>query len=343
MTWRGDRRPIAQYREVAVTADMQTSIRASRRRVARSRGALSGILLVILGLWAALVPFIGPYFNLAYTPRPNDAWHWTAARGWLEVLPGAAAFLGGLLLLFSASRAMTIFGGWLAALGGAWLIIGPSLADAINLNVGRPDPTLSTNRQALTSLLFFYATGAAILFFASLALGRLSVLSVRDVRAAERRAEAEEAERQAALEAAAAQEERRRAEADRSNEPSQARAGVPAGTAAGATGAAAGNDRVRVPQRDERDAEDAAGADNPRSANAGTDNRAVNPPPEYGTQYPANSGSGTGGQHQQAPGQYQQTPGQHEQTPGQQYQQTPAQYQQTPGEYPAAPPPPREG
>jgi hypothetical protein len=198
-----------------MTADMQTNIRASRRRVARSRGALSGILLVILGAWAALVPFIGPYFNLAFTPRPNTAWHWTSARGWLEVLPGAAVLLGGLLLLVSASRAATVFGGWLAALGGAWLVIGPSLADPLNLDVGTPDPSSSTGARALEALLFFYAVGAAILFFASLALGRVSVLSVRDVRAAERRAEAEETERRAAVEAAAAEEEARRRDAAR--------------------------------------------------------------------------------------------------------------------------------
>src|SRR4051812_49607940 len=101
----------------------QTSIRASRTRVPRTRGALSGVLLILLGAWAALIPFIGPYFNFAYTPRPNDAWYWTSARGWLEVLPGAAVFLGGLLLLFSASRVVTLFGGWLAAAGGAWLIV----------------------------------------------------------------------------------------------------------------------------------------------------------------------------------------------------------------------------
>jgi hypothetical protein len=188
-----------------VTADMQTSIRASRRRVARTRGALSGLLLVILGAWAGVAPFIGPYFDLAYTPQPNDAWHWTAARGWLEVAPGAAVFLGGLILLASASRPMTLFGGWLAALGGAWLIVGPPLAGPLNLDLGSPDPTRSSNIQALTSLLFFYAVGAVILFFASVALGRVSVLSVRDVRAAERRAEAEEAERRAAAEAMAAE------------------------------------------------------------------------------------------------------------------------------------------
>jgi hypothetical protein len=183
---------------------MQTSIRASRRRVARTRGALSGLLLVVLGAWAALVPFIGPYFDLAYTPQPNDAWHWTAARGWLEVLPGAAVFLGGLLLLMSASRATTMFGGWLAALGGAWLIVGPPLAGPLNLNLGTPDPSRSNNVQAVTSLLFFYAVGAVILFFASVALGRVSVMSVRDLRAAERRTAAEEAERRAAAEAATA-------------------------------------------------------------------------------------------------------------------------------------------
>jgi len=193
-----------------VTADMETSIRASRRRVARSRGALSGLLLVVLGLWAALVPFIGPYFNLAYTPQPNSAWHWTAARGWLEVLPGAAVFLGGLLLLVSASRAMTLFGGWLAALGGAWLVVGPPLANALTLNLGQPDPSMGTNARGAIAVLFFYATGAVILFFASLALGRVSVLSVRDVRAAERRAEAEAAERQAAVEAATREQEEAR-------------------------------------------------------------------------------------------------------------------------------------
>jgi len=183
---------------------METSIRAGRRRVARTRGALSGVLLMILGLWAALVPFIGPSFDLGYTPNPNSTWHWTAARGWLEVLPGAAAFLGGLLLLASTSRAMTVFGGWLAALGGAWLVIGSALAPAIHLHPGQPDPTMGTNGRAATTLLYFFATGAVILFIASVALGRVSVLSVRDVRAAERRAEAEEAQRQAALDAALA-------------------------------------------------------------------------------------------------------------------------------------------
>jgi hypothetical protein len=171
-----------------MTTTDRTTIRASRFRVPRTRGALSGVLLIVLGAWAALVPMIGPYFNLAYTPAPNDAWHWTAARGWFEVLPGAAAFLGGILLLLSTSRVVTSLGGWLAAGGGVWLIIGPPLDRVLTgINLGAPDPTSSNGVQALESLLLFYGIGAAILLLAALALGRLSVLSVRDVQAAERR------------------------------------------------------------------------------------------------------------------------------------------------------------
>lgn len=178
-----------------MTAETEINLKAGRRRVARSRGALSGILLIIFGAWAALIPFIGPYFNLAYKPKPDDAWHWTAGRGWLEVLPGAAAVLGGLLLLLSSSRAMTLLGGWLGAVGGAWLVIGPSMSAVLNLEPGAPESS-KEGLRALEELLFFFAIGAAILFVASLALGRLSVHSVRDVRAAERRAEAEAAEQQ---------------------------------------------------------------------------------------------------------------------------------------------------
>src|SRR2546429_648201 len=74
-----------------MTPDMDTSIRASRFRVPRTRGAASGAILLILGAWAALAPLIGPYFNLAYTPAPNDAWHWTAAPGGPGGPPGARA------------------------------------------------------------------------------------------------------------------------------------------------------------------------------------------------------------------------------------------------------------
>ena len=79
----------------------------------RSRGAVSGLLLIILGVWGALIPFIGPYFHFAYTP--DQTWAWSTARAWLEVFPGVTTAVGGFLLLVSGNRATAMFGGWLAA------------------------------------------------------------------------------------------------------------------------------------------------------------------------------------------------------------------------------------
>ncbi len=165
----------------------ERGIQLSRMRVPWTRDATSGALLLLLGAWAALAPFIGPYLDFAYIPTADTAWYWTAARAWLEVVPGAAAFAGGLLLVGSTNRAVTIAGSWLGIAAGAWLIIGPSLTDVLNMTLGTPDPTLSIRRQALEELSFFYAVGALILFLAAAALGRLSVQSLRDVAVAERR------------------------------------------------------------------------------------------------------------------------------------------------------------
>ncbi len=108
-------------------------------------------------------------------------------RGWFEVAPGAAAFAGGLLLLISTNRAVTIAGSWFGISAGAWLIVGPSFTDLLNMSIGTPDPTSGTRRQALEQLSFFYAVGALTLFLAAAALGRLSVQSLRDVALAKRR------------------------------------------------------------------------------------------------------------------------------------------------------------
>lgn len=198
-----------------MTAEHEIDLKAGRRRVPRTRGALSGILLVVLGAWAALVPFIGPYFNFGITPKPNDAWHWTSGRGWLEVLPGAVALVGGLLLLLSSSRLMTLVGAWLGIVGGAWLVIGTSLSEVLKLSAGGPDPSLGKGGRAAESLLYFFGIGAAIVLVAGIALGRLSVHSVRDVRAAERRAEHEAAEQQRIEEERRAAYERERVENER--------------------------------------------------------------------------------------------------------------------------------
>jgi hypothetical protein len=155
-----------------------------RLRMPRSRGAASGFLLILLGVWGALIPFVGPYFDFSFTP--DQEWTWTTARGWLEVLPGVATAVGGLLLLGSRNRATAMLGGWLTVLAGAWFVVGRALAGPLGLGeVGTPVAVAETKRVSL-ELAYFYGLGALIIFLGAIALGRLSVRSARDIRYAQR-------------------------------------------------------------------------------------------------------------------------------------------------------------
>jgi hypothetical protein len=159
-------------------------------RIPRRRGSLCGLLLVLLGAWGALGPFVGPYFKFAYTP--DKAWAYNSGRLYLSILPGVAAVLGGLLVLGTRSRAAGMLGGLLAAAGGAWFIAGqgivsvllkrPSIKAGVPVTRGGAAVTGSvTNWQFLEMLGFFIAVGVLIVFFGALALGRFSMTSHRDV------------------------------------------------------------------------------------------------------------------------------------------------------------------
>jgi hypothetical protein len=145
----------------------------------RSRGAVSGLLLIILGVWGALIPFIGPYFHFAYTP--DHAWAWSTARGWLEVFPGATTAVGGFLLLISGNRASAMFGGWLAVIGGAWFVVGRTLASTLRIgDIGQPIAATDAKR-AMLEICYFSGLGALIVFLGGAALARMSVRTARDL------------------------------------------------------------------------------------------------------------------------------------------------------------------
>lgn len=151
--------------------------RRARSRIPRSRGAVTGLLLVILGVWGALIPFVGPNFDFAYTPGQA----WTAARLWLEVLPGVATALGGLLLIAARSRGPAMLGGWLAALGGTWFVVGTAFAPILRIgSVG--DPVGASNaKRAVVQIAYFSGLGALIIFLSGAVLSRLMVRLARDV------------------------------------------------------------------------------------------------------------------------------------------------------------------
>jgi hypothetical protein len=162
---------------------------AGMLRVPRTRGALSGALLVLLGLWGGLIAFVGPYFHFAYTP--GTAWTYTSGRLWLEILPGAATVLGGLILLASRVRPVAMFGAWIAALAGAWFAVGRVLSPLWNSHgtVALGTPIGGTVTRTLVALTYFTGLGVIIVFLAALSIGRLTVIGVRDARLSERAAE----------------------------------------------------------------------------------------------------------------------------------------------------------
>jgi hypothetical protein len=160
-------------------------------RVSRSRGLLSGLLLMLLGAWGALIPFVGPKFHYGFGSYAS--FHFTWQRLWLDILPGAVAVLGGLLLITAATRRRGVIGGWLAAAGGAWFAVGVPLSTlwqgAGKAGIG---PALGGQvHQAAEWVGFFYGVGAAIVFLAAFSIGRLSVVSVGDVRMVEEPPQAE--------------------------------------------------------------------------------------------------------------------------------------------------------
>lgn len=188
--------------------------------IPRSRGAVTGLLLMLLGIWGALIPFVGPYFHFAFTQ--DHAWTWSSARFWLQVLPGVATFVGGFLLAASANRGTAVLGAWLAIAAGAWFVLGPTLTGPWHLGLlGAPQG--GSSRAALTWISLFYGLGATVIFLGSTAWGRLSVRGVRDVAAAQRR----RAQRAARDAAPAALDEQQVYPGDRPMAPTERPAGYP--------------------------------------------------------------------------------------------------------------------
>jgi hypothetical protein len=142
-------------------------------RIARSTGAVSGGLIVALGIWAALVPFVGPYFD--YPFAPNTPWHFTRDRLLLDVLPGVAALLAGALLLRASTRKAGVVGGTLAVLAGAWLVLGP--VASLTWEAGRGpigSPLYGSIHRTLELSGYFYGLGALIATLGAFAIGRFS-------------------------------------------------------------------------------------------------------------------------------------------------------------------------
>ncbi len=140
-------------------------------RLPRTTGALSGLLVIILGVWGGLIPFIGPYFH--YSFGGDQTWHFTMQRLWLDILPGAVAVLGGFMLLTASSRSGGLIAGWIAVAAGAWFAIGPAVSLLWDQNIyaiGAPHG--GSVRRMLEWVGYFHGLGVVIVGLSAFAMGR---------------------------------------------------------------------------------------------------------------------------------------------------------------------------
>jgi hypothetical protein len=90
------------------------------------------------------------------------------------------------LIVVAGNRIVGMIGGLLAIASGLWFVAGPILADLHRTGyIGRP--LGGNNRQHFEWLASFFGLGAVIAVLGALVVGRLSVVGVRDVAAAEKR------------------------------------------------------------------------------------------------------------------------------------------------------------
>lgn len=152
-------------------------------RIRRTHGITGGVLVALLGIWGGLIPFVGPYFSYAYTP--DKAWTYNTGRLWLEILPGAAALLGGMLLIAARSRHMALLGAFLGIVSGAWFAVGNVFAPLWTTAAPAGVPAATTTlMRSLEEIGFFVGLGVVLVLIAAWAAGRITAVpSLRTVEA----------------------------------------------------------------------------------------------------------------------------------------------------------------
>ena len=144
-------------------------------RIRRTHGIFGGLLVALLGIWGGIIPFVGPYFNYAYTP--DTAWTYNTGRLYLEILPGAGALLGGLLIMAARSRHVALFGALLAIASGAWFALGNVLAPLWTVAGPAGGPASSgTVMRVVEQVGFFTGLGIVIVLFAAVVAGRVTAV-----------------------------------------------------------------------------------------------------------------------------------------------------------------------
>jgi hypothetical protein len=129
---------------------------------------LAGLVILIAGVWGGLIPFVGPYFH--FTLGPDHTWTWTHARLYMDVIPGAVAVLGGLILLGAGPRMTGKVGALLGIAAGAWFAVGPDISRLWHTGGAQGVAHGGAHRRAVEYLTFHSGLGVLIAVFAAYAL-----------------------------------------------------------------------------------------------------------------------------------------------------------------------------
>lgn len=137
----------------------------------------AGVGALLVGAWAAIVPLAGPKFG--YHLGSSAAWKLTPDHYYLQLAPGAAGVLAGLVFLFFVPgrdrkllwRVLALVAGLLAVAAGAWLVVGPD-AYTVLRHVGANGRTLPTTSLAsfVTQVGYYLGPGVLLGVFGGMAL-----------------------------------------------------------------------------------------------------------------------------------------------------------------------------
>lgn len=154
-------------------------------RIPRRRGAVLGVLLILLGLVGGLAPLAGPYLHFGYTP--DKTFYYSTGRLYYSLIPAAAVLIGGIAAAWTRLRGVGVCAGLLAALGGLWFLFGQLVVVGVlkhSISPGTPilhaGATADSLRTLAETVTLFSGAGAAAILLGALAMGRFSLLAAGD-------------------------------------------------------------------------------------------------------------------------------------------------------------------
>jgi hypothetical protein len=92
------------------------------------RAALAGLLMMLIGAWGGAVAYFGP--DIGLSPAGARPWQWTTAHTILSLAPGAAAVVGGLMVVFGSRLlvgGLQRLGALLSFGAGGWFVLGAAV------------------------------------------------------------------------------------------------------------------------------------------------------------------------------------------------------------------------